>query len=459
MSGSPDHERPEQPARATEVFATIVAALAADEIVRGALGSFHRLSWTTQRSEKISIIAMMVATIFTAIRFYHGNAVYLANTYRGWKHNHWPEEAKLPVPATHAIDVCLHLFEYVMLVGVGISLETVVSAEHVVNGQQTKPNFGSVYWWYVALLAGDIVWVGLTQLLRGKDLDNTARSAQMKWATINAVLIIFCIVAEHIPIENSFNWTPSETALSFSVVMTAAAFIDYLSSSQFYFESGLPDTLVGVIQADKTLGYVGEVLLDERVEPTDAIDIASVARKLFGFFLDNSANRSKMFERRKNARLHVGIYVRSGETLKPVIRFHDKGMVLTNASYFIGSSYVGAAYTRFLEKEEAAGVFYDRPDGRDDERLGAEARDRSLSHYRSGIHVPLRSKDGILFGTVVATSSQESYFVRSLHLQMFSLVARKLARIIEEAAKEMAPADYLIGAFPDPHVKEVNANG
>lgn len=451
-----DSSRRGIPVKASEAFATIVAALAAEQIIQGALTSFHRLSWDYPL-EKVALLLMMLGSIFTAVRFYHGNAVYLASTYPDWHHAHVPSRAKLSLPLTHAVDVFAHLLEYAVLVGVGLSLASVVPTSIPVGSPAPQLDLAAAYWWHAVLLVLDVLWVTAAQNLRGDDLDREARTAQLRWAKINAVLVALCLLSLAAPrIAGWFSLPPptAGVAVAFSLVLILAAFADYFASYEFYFSSKLPHSLVPTRQAEKALTLVGEALLAEVSAPASADQLIDFVESQFAYFMHNKKNREGMFER-SSALLNIGVYVNEDRHLRPVLRIYDKGIVPTNINYFIGSSYVGSAFTTLLESPDAAGVNFDSPDEDHDATFRRTHAQQGPLYYQSGIHAPLRTRSGELFGTLVVTSSKAGYFTGHLHLLMFSLLARRLARVIETVSAGQSPKDYLLKAFPTPKMKEL----
>lgn len=417
--GAEQKRSKEAPVRASEVLSGVLAALAVEQIAQGALAAFYATPSGASDARHLLPAILALLLILTAVRFFHGNAVYLESRYSRWSHTEVQPNAWLVTPFRHAIDVVVHILEYTALVAAGYLLE--------------KDLTFSRSMWAVAILMGiAALWVGVMLLKPVDEAGAVERRTLRTWLITNAgssALLIFFLL----------KW-PNEWWLPWSLafVLITNTIIDYTANYAHYFDPRMPTSSVGIPQAATAVAYLASLVgVPQQFAgtPLDRTSLKNLFESLFSFFMLSQDNRAKLFHR-STALLHVGLYLYDGGLLKPVIRYRVQGIELKNREFRVGEDYIGSA---FLElKDDPYGAQFNP---RRDPRWESGKKDPSKKFYKSSILVnvfwpPSEPKEAI--GTLLITSNQEEYFTKSVHETLLIGLSSLLSFSLEQMAGKIA---------------------
>lgn len=429
--------------RASEVITFVVVAFAVEQIAQGTIQRLWTAWHLLDPLDILSVVALCIVLVFTAVRFYHGNAVYLSRRYAAWHHRQLSQGGVIAIPLAHTFDTFAHLFEYLCLVAAGYFLGVDDSIAHVGYA-------------LVALFAIDGLWTLFaipTSRSGGRGIGSASSGPLVTWCITNLVTasliggVLFA--SDKAPLTTpGAQWIPL-FVLGVMVLNTA---VDYKLNYDHYFEQPLTPEWVSARQANQSMQQLLQCIeLSATLEspPEEADQTKWLKEKLqllFAFMLQDSA-RKEVFQRTRG-NLHVGIYFERNGALYPAFRWAPKFFKLNNRSFPLGRNFVGTAYTALLEKPESAQIFDTYKDSRVDT---SDALPTDREYYKSSvmanIYWPPGGKTSQPVGILVITSDEESYFTRTVHEPLVIGFCREISNILRQLYAKSTTRDQLVTAL------------
>jgi len=390
----------DSPIQYSEVLIAVLAALAIEQT---ASSLFQVIGKNPEFRFVLRAFALSFLVIFTTIRFYHGNSIYLSRTYSNAPYNLVLPGGLIVASLAHFLDLISHMVQYLVLVGCA----TFISHEF------PKNFFGiSVLVLYIV----DVIWIAIT--MRRKKDDKSFETLQ-NWFRVNllTLALLSCILA--LGLSN----------LWIAIVLLLTGIIDYCWNYNHYFSTMVTnDPKVISIYHASSMEYV---TMSETVRPKDYLAENEFERfynychKLFLYFMENQSARQSLFLN-PTGKYHVGIYLEKNGLLIPVFRYYDKGIVITNRVFARGESYVGDAFNN--DDFQNTAVCYN---SRQDERVFKTKQiEEDQKNYNSGVLAKIVLDEGTdqrAIGVLNVTSSKCDSFIDSIHNLMFKNIAQKIA--------------------------------
>lgn len=424
-----DEGNANQNVKVSETLNTVIAALAGEQIAQGAIEAVYNNWHKLPRLQVWSLPIVAFFLLVTTLRVYHGNSVYLSREYHRWHHEELVSGALLSMPTRHSIDVFFHLLEYIALVGCGFFISK-------------DPTLIRTGVFFAALLLIDILWtipVSLKQSRQNKQLSPEIPAVK-RWLIINSAicagLIPFLIYAYH-------NELPC-IGLVLAFFIFADSAIDYGWNYNHYFEQSNPAGSIQIRQSCALMNCLTK-LSGYRQIPLKGKDDSEKLKERLDLIMceiwQKESFRTDLFCRPAGAVLHLAIYIAYGDVLRPIYRCANARILTNNKTYNVGSSYVGAAYSRLHDAPEQA-LLYPR---RQDEKLDVTPSSDDIRQYQSSvlsnIFWPPNKGDMDVIGTLNITSSQPDYFTHQVHELLAINIAREIAHAFHAVFGPVTTAD------------------
>ncbi len=431
--------------RASEGITFVVVAFAVEQIAQGAI---QRL-WTSWDSldglDIASVVLLAVTLVFTAVRFYHGNAAYLSRRYATWHHRQLAEGGVIAIPLAHTADTLAHLFQYLCLVAAG----------YFIGIDPTMVHAGYALVALFVIDTGWAIWAIPSSRSGGQQGAQIASAGPLvKWAATNAATAsLLAVVLLHVdskPLTDAgAQWAP----IFILAVMVVNTVVDYKLNYDHYFEHVIAPEWVSATQANQSMQQLLQCIelnstLGSPPSEKPKRDWLSEKLQLLFTFMLLKRVRAELFQR-THGNMHVGVYFERNGTLYPAFRWAPN-FKLHNREFVLGSSFVGAAYTALITRPESVQIYDSYKDGRVD-TSNALSTDREYykSSVMANIFWPPGAKEPKAVGVLVVTSDEEAYFTRTVHEPLVLGFALEVATILSKAYPTSASRDELTALLHD----------
>ncbi|MFZ2958906.1 MAG: hypothetical protein WA705_18600 [Candidatus Ozemobacteraceae bacterium] len=399
-----DNSSQESPIHYSEVLIAVLAALAIEQAAQSLFAVILK-----DPSSKVILRAMVltILVIFTTIRFYHGNSIYLTRTYSNAPYNLVLPGGLIVASLAQFLDLIAHMIQYLVLVG---------CASFISHGSAQNYFGASVLVLYLV----DVAWISV---IMRRNRDEKSIETLRNWFWVNLVTLI--VLALILYGRQSNFWV--------AAVLLATGIIDYCWNYNHYFSTMVTNDpkIISVFHASsmeyvtlsetiQTIGFKGDSA-SERFN--------NYCQDLFLYFMENISARQSLFLD-PYGKYHVGIYFEKNGLLFPVFRYYDKEIKITNRIFARGESYVGDAFNN--DDPQNTAICYN---SRQDEKVFKNRQiEDDQKNYNSGVLAKIILDDGNQqkpVGVLNVTSSKENSFVDTIHNLMFKNIAQKIALILK----------------------------